>query len=241
MRNNTNGCGGNSNRFDGASVVYCYGPRGATGPTGPAGGPTGPTGATGPQGLQGIVGPTGATGPQGLQGIVGPTGATGPQGLQGIAGPTGATGPQGLQGVVGPTGPTGPAVTIDSALVDNDGTQTVAADSLVDLGTLINSTGTSITFTSPNTINLAEPGSYYILYSTLVSNTGAAGDVGASLLVNGTVVNNASEYVPATSTQTQIVAQHSLTITDPTTITISNESTVSNDYHDSSLSIIKIA
>ena len=61
------------------------------------------------------------------------------------------------------------------------------------------------------------------------------------MLVNGVAANNASEYVPATTTQTQIALQHSITIAGNTTIQISNESTVSNNYHDSSLSILKIA
>ncbi len=98
-----------------------------------------------------------------------------------------------------------------------------------------------MTFTSPNTVNLTVPGTYYILYECLISNVSTAGDVGASMLINGTVVGNAAEYVPATSTQTQIVLQHNVTIAEPTTLTIENRSTVSNNYHDSSLSIIKIA
>lgn len=158
-------------------------------------------------------------------------------GPTGARGPTGPTGPSG--GPTGPTGPSGTVVALDSILVDNDGIQTVAPNSLVDLGTVINSTGTSATFTAPNTVTL-DAGTYYILYETLVSNTSTAGDVGASMLLNGTVVSNASEYVPATSTQTQIVLQHNATVVDGTTISINNGSSVSNNYHDSSLSIIKI-
>lgn len=149
-----------------------------------------------------------------------------------------------VNAVVGPTGPTGPTgpeatVSLDSILVDNDGTQTVTAGSLVNLGSEINSTGSALTFTAPNTITV-EPGSYYILYESLISNTAAAGDVGASLIINGTVAANASEYVPATSTQTQIALQHNMTVGATTTIQVRNNSNVSNDYHDSSLSVIKI-
>lgn len=187
----------------------CVGPIGPTGPTGPSGGPTGPTGATG------LIGPTGPTGP------------IGPQGLQGI------------QGLTGPTGPTGTVSALDSILVDNDGTQPIAANSLVDLGTIVNSTGSSIIFTPPTTVTL-EPGSYNITYHTLVSNAGAAGDVGASLVINGVVASNAAEYVPATTTQTQIALQHSVTVTDTTTVEVQNDSTVTNNYHDSSLLILKI-
>ena len=245
------------------------GATGATGPTGPTGptgltgntgdiGPTGPTGltgatgVTGPTGATGVTGPTGPTGLTGATGDIGPTGPTGltgatgdigPTGPTGLTGATGATGPTGLTGNtgdIGPTGPTGPTLSIDSILVDNDGTQSVTASSLVDLGTVINSTGSSITFTSPNTINLTESGTYLIQYDALIANTSTAGNVGASLLINGSVVPNASEYVPASTNQAQFVLQHNLTITTATTVSISNNSSVSNDYHDSSLSILKI-
>ena len=200
-----------------------------------------PTGATGSQGLIGPTGPAGATGSQGLIGPTGPTGATGSQGLIGPTGPTGATGPQGLIGPTGPTGATGPTpvVALDSTLVDNDGEQTVTAGSLVNLGTVINMTGTSAIYTAPDTVSLAA-GTYYIHYDALISNTSTAGDVGASLLINGVVANNAAEYVPATTTETQISLQHSLTVTSTTLVTIQNASTVSNQFHDSSLFVLKI-
>ncbi len=179
-------------------------------------GPTGPTGPTGPAG--GPTGPTGATGA---------TGATGP------TGPTGAT------GATGPTGPTA-TVALDSILVDNDVTMLTPANTLVDLGDVINMTGTSIIFTAPDTVTL-DPGTYYIVYTTLVSNDATPGDVGASMVIDGTVVSNAAEYVPATTTQTQIVLQHNVNIADAgTTLQIRNASTVSNNYHDSSLSVIKL-
>lgn len=165
----------------------------------------------------------------------GSTGATGP------IGPTGVTGPIGPTGPTGATGPVGTFTGLDSILVDNDETQAVTSNSLVNLGSVINSTGSSITFSTPSTVTLTEPGTYYILYEALVSNVAAAGDVGATMLVNGVAANNDSEYVPATTTQTQIALQHSITIAGNTTIQISNESTVSNNYHDSSLSILKIA
>lgn len=133
-----------------------------------------------------------------------------------------------------------PTPTIDSILVDNDGEQSVAANNLVDLGEIINSTGTSITYTSPNTVTL-EPGTYYILWECLVFNESTAGDIGASMLVNGVVAPNASEYMPATETETQSILQHNITVTADTTISILNASTVTNNYHDSSLSVIKLA
>lgn len=149
------------------------------------------------------------------------------------------TGPTGVTGPTGPTGATGNTPLINSILVDNDGTQAVSSRSLVNLGTLINSTGTTLTYTSPNTVNL-EPGTYYILYEVLISNTSTAGDIGASLLLNGESVNNASEYIPSNSIQNQIVLQHNVTITENSIIQVKNNSNVSNNYHDSSLSILRL-
>ena len=208
----------------------CFGPTGATGPTGPAGPTTVDVGitTTGDPGTEATVTNVG-TNQDAVFNFVIPRGATG------------ATGPIGATGATGPTGPTGPTATIDSILVDNDGTQTVTANSFVDLGETINSTGTSLTFTEPDTVNLVEPGTYLISYESLISNTaGSPGDVGASLLINGTVINNAAEYVPATQTQTQINLQHNVTITEPATVQIQNASSVSNTYHDLSLSILRL-
>ncbi|MDO5568909.1 MAG: hypothetical protein Q4G04_02195 [bacterium] len=152
-------------------------------------------------------------------------------------GPTGATGPTGPTGA---TGPTGVAPTIDSILVDNDGNQTVASNGLIDLGSVINSTGASLSFTAPNTITFVEPGTYLIHFETLANNTAATGDLGVSMVINGAVIPNASEYVAGTTTESQFVLQHNYTASAGDTLTIENISTVSNDYHDSSLSIIKL-
>lgn len=97
-------------------------------------------------------------------------------------------------------------------------------------------------FTAPNIITLNEPGTYLMHFDSLIRNTAASsGDVGASLLINGVVAPNASEYVSATTTETQISLQHSVTINDPANVTIQNLSTASNNYHDTSLSVIKLA
>lgn len=203
----------------------CFGPTGATGPTGPAGPATIEIGIT-------------TTGAPGTQATVTNSGTNENVILDFTipAGPTGST------GSTGPTGPTGatPTIALDSLLVDNDGIQTVQPNTLVNLGEVINMTGSSIIYTAPDTVTI-EPGTYYILYEVLVRNTAAAsGDVGATLFVNGTMVPNASEYVAATTTETQIVLQHNLTVTELTTISVNNGSPVANQYHDSSLSIIKI-
>lgn len=229
-RNNGCNCGG-------CSSIVC--PRGATGPVGPQGpqGETGPTGATGPQGE---VGPTGATGPQGPIGATGPQGpigATGPQGPAGPQGPIGETGPAGPQGEVGPQGPAGVSETL---LVANNTEQSVATDELIDLGSEINTLGTSITFTAPDVITLSE-GTYNIIFNSLVSNTDASGIAGATLFVDGTAVSTAATYIPATTTDSQIVIQHSLNAADGTEIAFVNDSPVSNDYNFVNVSVIKLA
>ena len=197
----------------------CFGPTGPTGPAGPATIEVGNT-TTGVPGSEATVTNSG-TNENVILDFVIPSGATGP---------TGPTGPMGVT----------PTVSLDSILFDNDGIQIVASGGLVDLGDVINMTGTSIIYTAPDTITI-ESGTYYILYSALVRNTATtSGDVGVTLFVNGVMVPNASEYVAATTTETQMVLQHNLTVTELTTISVSNISPVSNQYHDSSLSIIKL-
>ncbi len=224
------------------SVYTCYGPTGPTGPTGPATITVGNT-TTGEPGADASVTNTG-TNTSAILDFVIPAGATGSTGATGPTGPIGVTGPTGPTGATGPTGPTGstPVVTLDSALLSNDGDQTVAASTLVNLGSVTNSTGSSITFTSPNTVNLTEAGTYYIQYAALISNTTtASGDVGATMKLNGVTIGNASAYVSATTTETQMIFQHSVTITTSTQLTITNASTVANIYHDSSLFVLKTA
>ena len=179
--------------------------------------------------------PTCCSGPIGP---TGPTGPTGPIGLTGLTGPTGPTGPIGL---TGPTGPTGPVATINSILTANDGIQSVTASGLVDLGAEINSTGASLTFTAPNTVTIAEAGTYLINFSSLIMSGGTAGNLGASLQINGTIVPTASEYVDSTAMpgfSTEL--QHNYTATAGDTITIINSSTVANNFHDPTLSVIRL-
>ena len=177
------------------------GPTGPQGPMGPQGiqgfqGPQGPIGPTGPQGRPGIQGVTGAqgvqgpAGTQGPQGIQGERGPTGPQGLQGIAGAdgaTGPTGPQGLQGIAGavgaigptgPTGPTGPAgtsVTPENAtfyaVAPPDNPTPIAPGSAVAFPSTSSSTP-GISRLSDSTFNIAEPGTYLVLFR--VNTNGAA-------------------------------------------------------------------
>lgn len=179
-------------------------------------------------------GPMGPTGPQGPTGPAGAVGPTGPAGAQGAVGPTGLTGP------TGPQGPTGPAGTNASILVNNANSQTVNTNTLLNLGTLINTTGSAMTFTPTNTVNLTASGTYLIIFTTLVENTNTAGDAGASLLVNNVVATNASAYGPATTAFKEITLIHNVTIAAATTLTISNGSTVSNNYKNATMSVLKI-
>lgn len=203
--------------------------------------PSGVTGPTGPTGLTGPTGPTGSTGSTGPTGSIGLTGPTGETGDPGPTGPTGLAGSSGDQGPTGPTGPTGPSVSIDSILTANDGIQSVASNGLVDLGTTINSTGTSIIFTTPSTITFNVAGTYLINFSSLIINGGTAGNVGASMQINGTTVPTASEYIQSTTSvfmSTEL--QHNYTVSVGDTLTIANLSSVANNFHDPTLSIIKL-
>lgn len=171
-------------------------PYPVVGPTGP----TGPMGPMGPQGVQGYQGPQGPIGPTGPQGIPGPDGAigpTGPQGVPGAAGATGAVGPTGPQGATGATGatgavgPTGPAGGISEyasfyALAPNDNPTAIAQNTAVEFPNTTAST-TGITRLTNSTFNLADTGTYLIMFKV---NTNTAGQLG--IAVNGAVQPNAT-------------------------------------------------
>lgn len=180
-------------------VVGPTGPTGPMGPIGPQGvqGYQGPQGPIGPTGPQGIPGPDGAIGPTGPQGVAGATGAVGPTGPQGATGATGAVGPTGPQGVAGPTGatgavgPTGPAGGISEyasfyALAPNDNPTAIAQNTAVEFPNSSAST-TGITRLTNSTFNLADTGTYLIMFKV---NTNTAGQLG--IAVNGTVQPNAT-------------------------------------------------
>ena len=180
-------------------VVGPTGPTGPMGPMGPQGvqGYQGPQGPIGPTGPQGIPGPDGAIGPTGPQGVAGATGAVGPTGPTGATGATGAVGPTGPQGVAGPTGatgavgPTGPAGGISEyasfyALAPNDNPTAIAQNTAVEFPNSSAST-TGITRLTNSTFNLADTGTYLIMFKV---NANTAGQLG--IAVNGAVQPSAT-------------------------------------------------
>ncbi|WP_290912743.1 collagen-like protein [Eubacterium sp.] len=243
-------------------VVGPTGPTGPMGPMGPQGvqgyqGPQGPIGPTGPQGIPGPNGAIGPTGPQGVPGAVGATGAigpTGPQGPQGVAGATGAVGPigpqgpQGATGATGAVGPTGPAGGISEyasfyALAPNDNPTAIAQNTAVEFPNTTAST-TGITRLTNSTFNLADTGTYLIMFKV---NTNTAGQLG--IAVNGAVqpsatFGNAADdgIIEGKTIITTTAANTVLSIVNPiaTTVTVTpsaggTEATVSD------LTIIKLA
>lgn len=168
-------------------------PYPVVGPTGP----TGPMGPMGPQGVQGYQGPQGPIGPTGPQGNPGPDGAigpTGPQGIPGAVGATGAigpTGPQGATGATGAVGPTGPAGGISEyasfyALAPNDNPTAIAQNTAIEFPNTTAST-TGITRLTNSTFNLADTGTYLIMFKV---NTNTAGQLG--IAINGAVQPSAT-------------------------------------------------
>ena len=153
-------------------------PYPVVGPTGP----TGPMGPMGPQGVQGYQGMQGPIGPTGPQGIPGPDGAIGPTGPQGVPGTVGAT------GAVGPTGPAGGISEYASfyALAPNDNPTAIAQNTAVEFPNTSAST-TGITRLTNSTFNLADTGTYLIMFKV---NTNTAGQLG--IAVNGAVQPNAT-------------------------------------------------
>lgn len=240
-------------------VVGPTGPTGPMGPMGPQGvqgyqGPQGPIGPTGPQGIPGPNGTIGPTGPQGVPGAVGATGAIGPTGPQGATGATGAVGPTGPQGVAGPTGatgavgPTGPAGGISEyasfyALAPNDNPTAIAQNTAVEFPNTKAST-TGITRLTNSTFNLADTGTYLIMFKV---NTNTAGQLG--IAVNGAVqpsatFGNAADdgIIEGKTIITTTAANTVLSIVNPiaSTVTVTpsaggTEATVSD------LTIIKLA
>lgn len=237
-------------------VVGPTGPTGPMGPMGPQGvqGYQGPQGPIGPTGPQGIPGPDGAIGPTGPQGVAGATGAVGPTGPTGATGATGAVGPTGPQGVAGPTGatgavgPTGPAGGISEyasfyALAPNDNPTAIAQNTAVEFPNSSAST-TGITRLTNSTFNLADTGTYLIMFKV---NTNTAGQLG--IAVNGAVQPNATfgnaadnGIIEGKTIITTTAANTVLSIVNPiaTTVTVTpsaggTEATVSD------LTIIKLA
>lgn len=167
------------------------GPVGATGAIGPQG-PIGATGAIGPQGPIGATGLQGPIGPQGSQGEVGETGPQGPVGATGAIGPqgpiglTGATGPQGPAGPIGPQGPIGetgpqgpqgiPGGVLNYAdfyaLMPPDNAATVAPGTDVSFPQTGPLGGLGISRLSASTFNLANIGTYQILFQVSVTEAG---------------------------------------------------------------------
>ncbi len=124
----------------------------------------------GPAGRPGVTGATGPTGVTGLTGATGVTGATGPTGVTGLTGVTGATGPTGPTGTTGATGVLNFADFF--ALMPPDNAATVAPGTDVSFPQDGPTSGVSITRTGPSTFNLAEIGTYHVLFQVSVSEAG---------------------------------------------------------------------
>ena len=147
------------------------GPQGPRGPMGPRG-PQGPFGPQGPQGEQGPAGPQGEQGPQGPQGEQGPAG---PQGEQGPAGPQGEQGPAGSQGEQGPAGPQGEAGGVlgfaDFYAVNQDA-ETINLQPGEDYPLPENGASSGgITRIDQTTFNLADTGSYLVMFNVTTIQT----------------------------------------------------------------------
>ena len=131
----------------------------------------------GPPGPPGPAGPRGPMGPRGFPGPQGPAGETGPVGPQGPAGETGPVGPQGPAGEAGPAGPQGPAGGVLNyadfyALMPPDNAATVAPGTDVSFPQDGPNSGSDISRTGPDSFNLAQIGTYQILFEVSVDETG---------------------------------------------------------------------
>ena len=133
--------------------------------------PACPPGPQGPRGPQGPAGLQGARGPVGPQGPIGETGPVGPQG------PIGETGPVGPQGPIGETGPQGePGGVLNFAdfyaLMPPDNATTVAPGTDVSFPQDGPNSGTDIARIGADSFNLAQIGTYQVLFQVSVTEPG---------------------------------------------------------------------
>lgn len=171
--------------------------------------------------------------------VIGKTGPTGPMGLMGPAGPTGATGAMGPIGPTGPTGPTGATATNQFMELANVVSQTVENNALINLGKIVTYAEGSIIYTTPNTVTLTR-GSYLLTLTAIATRT-TAGNVGASIVVNGATVTTSSPYFAVlANAQAQITVQAIITIGANSNIVIENEAGASVTYSKSTLTITKL-
>lgn len=222
------------------------GPQGVPGPVG-ATGATGATGAAGPQGIQGEPGPIGPAGPAGATGATGPagpagaTGATGPAGPAGATGATGPAGPAGATGAAGPAGPAGETATNENAMLYAEDAQIVpSATALSFTGSQINSPDGSITASGTEGLTLTS-GQYLVNFASDV-NISAAGEAGAALALDGTVLPYAASSIPTSDTEGGRIALTAvLDLADTAVLTVVNNTTDSNTYENSTLTVVKLA
>lgn len=167
--------------------VSVTGATGATGATGPIGTGTGITGATGATGVTGTTGTTGATGAIGLVGTAGPIGATGTTGAIGTTGPigdTGATGPTGPTGATGATGDTGVTGATGACCTGPTGATGVLGASEEAAATNDIQTDSTVDVFMPGMTLTPPAGTYYVSFSTTLSNDVGVSTTGAETFIS---------------------------------------------------------
>lgn len=113
-------------------------------------------------------------GPPGPRGLTGPRGRIGPVGPAGEQGPIGPAGPAGEQGPIGPAGPAGGVLNYADfyALMPPDNSATVAPGTDVSFPQDGPNSGVGITRTGDSSFNLADIGTYQILFQVSVGEAG---------------------------------------------------------------------
>ncbi len=107
-------------------------------------------------------------------GVQGPEGPVGPQGPAGETGPVGPQGPIGLTGPIGPQGPAGGVLGFADfyALMPGDNAAAVAPGTDVSFPQDGPNSGTDIVRIGPDSFNLAEIGTYQVLFQVAVDEAG---------------------------------------------------------------------
>lgn len=150
----------------------------------------------------------------------------------------GERGPIGPQGPVGPPGPTG-TTTTDSIMLTKMESQIRESKASLNLGTKINSTGTSITFSAPSTITLSK-GSYLIQVFSVATNENGTSKPTIAITVDGVIIPTTSLTYEKSNKPSPLFVQHNLTIESPVIINIVNSGTECLKYVGTTISIIKL-
>ena len=164
-----------------------------------------------------------------------PSAIIGPQGPQG---PQGEVGPQ---GPIGPQGPVGPVATGEVLALSGVACQPVPTSESLNLGAVVTTSGTAITFTAPNTITLNQAGLYAVTYNGTACDPTQT-EIGLAVAQNDVPIPSATtEFTKAVDTTATVSVATVITAAAGDTITVINPTSATVNYGNSSVTVVKLA